>query len=51
MIVVNKDYQSPLQLNLTATNAVKMISKGLAETEAESYYTIKGGDMLLFKLY
>lgn len=51
MIVVNKDYQSPLQLNLTATNVVKMISRGLAETEAESYYTIKGGDMLLFKLY
>lgn len=51
MIVVNKDYQSSLQLNLTATDAVKMISKGLAETAAEPNYTIKGGDMLLFKLY
>ena len=50
MIVVNKDYQGDLRLNLTAKEPVKMITKHLTETAVESSYIIKGGDMLLFKL-
>jgi hypothetical protein len=50
MVVVNKDYQGDLRLDLTAKDPVKMISKNLTETAAESHYIIKGGDMLLFKL-
>ena len=50
MVVVNKDYQGDLQLNLTAKDPVKTITKSLTEAAVESSYIIKGGDMLLFKL-
>lgn len=50
MMVVNKDYQGDLRLNLTAKEPVRMITKHLTETAVESNYIIKGGDMLLFKL-
>lgn len=50
MVVVNKDYQGNLQLNLTANETVKMVSKSLKEIAIKSDYIISGGDMLLFKL-
>lgn len=50
LVVVNKDYQGDLGLDLIAKAHIKMISKNLTETAAESHYIIKGGDMLLFML-
>ncbi len=50
MVVVNKDYQGEMQIQLTAKAPVRMVTKSLTETAATSYYKIGGGDMLLFKL-
>lgn len=50
MAIVNKDYQSDMELNISAKKNVTMITKQLKETTVKSNYKIGGGDILLFKL-
>ena len=50
MLVVNKDYNSKLQLTIKAKPSVKRITKNLKETALKNTYSIDGGDILLFRL-
>ena len=50
MAIVNKDYQSDMELNISTKKNVAMITKQLKETTVKSNYKIGGGDILLFKL-
>ena len=50
MAIVNKDYLSDMELNISAKKNVTMITKQLKETTAKSKYKIGGGDILIFKL-
>ena len=50
MAVVNKDYQSNMQLYISARSNVTMLTKQLKEAAVKSSYEIGGGDILLFKL-
>lgn len=50
MAVVNKDYQSDMELYISAYSHVTMLTKQLKETSIKPYYKVGGGDILLFKL-
>jgi hypothetical protein len=50
MAVVNKDYQSDMELYISAKRNVTMLTKQLKETTIRTNYKIGGGDMLIFKL-
>ena len=50
MAIVNKDYQSDMELYISTKNNVTMLTKQLKETPVKSFYKIGGGDILLFKL-
>ena len=50
MAVVNKDYQNEMKLYITADTHTTMVTKKLKETAINTYYKVKGGDLLLFKL-
>ena len=50
MAVVNKDYQSDMELYISTKKNVTMLTKQLKETAVKSSYKVGGGDILLFKL-
>ena len=50
MAIVNKDFLSDMELNISAKKNVTMITKQLKETTVKSKYKIGGGDILIFKL-
>lgn len=50
MAIVNKDYQSDMQLYISAKSSVKMVTKQLKEITVKPYYNLGGGDILMFKL-
>ena len=50
MAIVNKDYQSDMELYISAKRNVTMLTKQLKESAIKSSYKIGGGDICLFKL-
>lgn len=50
LVVVNKDYENPLQLQFKGSKSVVRITKELKEESVKVAYTIQEGDMVLFRL-